>query len=123
MAIRDPYFWKRFSAAVHASEVEQAAAEAKAKAQADTEKRKSVFPSPSQEREAYVIVSHIHSLAKSIHGSVLMRRGDRPSWLERQRAKKARRTLICWLFWALFAGLVGAVVAVLLVLHGRGFIK
>lgn len=28
MAIRDPYFWKRFSAAVHASEAEEAAAAA-----------------------------------------------------------------------------------------------
>lgn len=45
------------------------------------------------------------------------------SWLERQRQKKSRRTLLCWAFWIGFIALVAGVVVTILTLKAKGIIK
>ncbi|KAF2186770.1 hypothetical protein K469DRAFT_145217 [Zopfia rhizophila CBS 207.26] len=44
------------------------------------------------------------------------------SWLERERAKKSRRTCMCWVFWLCLFAFVAGVVICILYLKSRGII-
>jgi len=45
------------------------------------------------------------------------------SWLERQKAKRSRRTFICWIFWLLFFCAVAGIVIVILYLKSIGVLS
>jgi len=42
------------------------------------------------------------------------------SWLERQKAKRSRRTFICWAFWLLFFSAIAGIVIAILYLKSAG---
>jgi len=90
--VRDPAFWRRFSLAVHLDDEE--------KQQHQTAETSTSTPQFSQRPTLK------HS----------------PSWLERQQAKKRRRTCICWIFWLCFFALVAGVVIVVLWLKANGLL-
>ncbi|KKY19451.1 hypothetical protein UCDDS831_g05421 [Diplodia seriata] len=82
--VRDPMFWKRFSAAIRLDEEEKVGMENGDPSSPDS--KKSSRPKPGHSPE---------------------------SWLERERLKKRRRNYICWGFWFGFLGFVAGCVVVI----------
>ncbi|KAF4312417.1 hypothetical protein GTA08_BOTSDO11751 [Botryosphaeria dothidea] len=91
--IRDPMFWKRFSAAIHLDE-EAAAGEAPKDQSSDSSSSSASKSRPKLE----------HS----------------ESWLEREKAKKRRQSYMCWGFWFGFLGFVAGIVVLIVWLDQAG---
>ncbi|KAF2418680.1 hypothetical protein EJ08DRAFT_52688 [Tothia fuscella] len=92
--IRDPAFWRRFSMAVHLDEERGG--------HAATPNNGAVPASPTSTRPS-------------------LKHSD--TWLDRQNAKKSRRTCICWIFWLCFFCVTAGVVIVVLWLKASGILS
>ncbi|EKG13054.1 hypothetical protein MPH_09789 [Macrophomina phaseolina MS6] len=90
--VRDPMFWKRFSAAIH---LDEEAATGRAQHQ-----------QPEEDKS-----TSTKSRPKLDHAE---------SWLEREMIKKRRQSYMCWGFWFGFLGFVAGIVVLIVWLDRSG---
>ncbi|KAF2755059.1 hypothetical protein EJ05DRAFT_503373 [Pseudovirgaria hyperparasitica] len=62
---------------------------------------------------------HLDDMSRA-EKSQLPNRERSDSWLERQNAKKSRRTVICFVFWICFLAVAAGIVVILVWLNATG---
>ncbi|KAK0665053.1 hypothetical protein DIS24_g175 [Lasiodiplodia hormozganensis] len=88
--VRDPNFWKRFSAAIHMDEEAKAGMEKEVGQSSDSKKSSRPKLEPSE------------------------------SWLDRERVKRKRRNYMCWGFWVGFLSFIAGLAVLIVWLDNTG---
>lgn len=131
--VTDPAFWRRFSIAVHLDEDEKAAAMANSPDGRPTSNHSYVlypslpchFPStstPTPPRQPQVLHFPRHNLTPTAPFAFAQANPTRESWLSRQKQKKSRRTMICWIFWIFLASLIAGTIVTVMLLKQYGIL-
>lgn len=133
--VQDPGFWKRFSTAAHLDEEEKLSnASNSPNGRPNLKHSYVLYPSPSAslpptptsvQQPLFSPFPH-HSPGPHCHHTNPFATRDtnpsRKSWLDRQKKKRARRTIVCWVFWIIFTAVVTGVVIAVLLLKAKGVI-